>query len=109
MAFERARKEADPMKIELALDVVRISVIAIVFLAPLGAIGMMTSGPCLLRKISIEEHQRERELSYIRIIALQPVRTRKKTKKPARDTITVHDSFANRIDFAALNVDHTTR
>ncbi|XP_071571560.1 sodium/hydrogen exchanger 9B1 [Temnothorax nylanderi] len=88
MAFERARKEGDPTKIELALDVVRISVIAIVFLAPLGAIGMMTSGPYLLNKISIEEHQRERELSYMRIVALQPVRTRKKTKKPAHpDTV----------------------
>lgn len=98
MAFERARKEADPTKIELALDVVRISVIAIVFLAPLGAIAMMTSGHYLLNKISIEEHQRERELSYIRIISLQPVRTRKKTKKPARDTVTVHNSLANRIE-----------
>lgn len=109
MAFERARKEADPTKIELALDVVRISVIAIVFLAPLGAIGMMTSGPCLLSKISIEEHQRERELSYIRIIALQPVRTRKKTKKLARGTVTVHNSLANRNDLTALNINHATR
>ncbi|KYQ46953.1 Sodium/hydrogen exchanger-like domain-containing protein 1 [Trachymyrmex zeteki] len=88
MAFERARKEGDPTKIELALDVVRISVIAIVFLAPLGAIGMMTSGPYLLNKINIEEHRRERELSYLRIVALQPVRRRKKRKKPAHDTIT---------------------
>lgn len=87
MAFERARKEADPTKIELALDVVRISVIAIVFLAPLGAIGMMNSGPSLLNKISIEEQQRERELSYMRIVALQPVRTRKKTKKLVHNTV----------------------
>lgn len=85
MAFERARKDGDPMKIELALDVVRISVIAIVFLAPLGAIGMMTSGPFLLNKITIEEHQRERQLSYARMIALQPVR--KQRKKPANDTV----------------------
>lgn len=81
MAFERARKEDDPTKIELALEVVRISVIAIVFLAPLGAIGMMTAGPFFLNKISIEELQRERELSYARIVALQPVRTHKQSKE----------------------------
>ncbi|XP_011261976.1 sodium/hydrogen exchanger 9B1-like isoform X3 [Camponotus floridanus] len=87
MAFERARKEDDPTKIELALDVVRISVIAIVLLAPLGTIGMMTCGPFFLNKISIEEQQRERELSYARLIALQPVRTRKQRKKLANDSI----------------------
>lgn len=87
MAFERARKEDDPTKIELALDVVRISVIAIVLLAPLGTLGMMTSGPFFLNKISIEEHQRERELSYARLIALQPVRTRKQRKNLANDSI----------------------
>ncbi|RLU22459.1 hypothetical protein DMN91_004737 [Ooceraea biroi] len=85
MAFERARKEDDPTKIELALDVVRISVIAIVFLAPLGAIGMMTSGPFLLNKISIEEYQREREMSYAHTVGLQPVRTRKKKVNPLPD------------------------
>jgi len=85
MAFEHARNEGDPKKIELALDVVRISVIAIVFLAPLAAIGMMTSGPYFLNKISIEELQRERELSYMRI-AIQPVRTREKTKEPVHNT-----------------------
>lgn len=83
MAFERARKEDDPTKIELALEVVRISVIAIVFLAPLGAIGMMTAGPYFLKKISIEEVQRERALSYARIIALQPIRTLKRSKESA--------------------------
>lgn len=85
MAFERARKEGDPAKIELALDVVRISVVAIVFLAPLGAIAMMSTGPFLLNKISIEEQQRERELSYLHIVSLQPVRTGRKRKKPADD------------------------
>ncbi|KAG5344392.1 SL9B1 protein, partial [Acromyrmex charruanus] len=85
LAFEQAVKEGDPMKIELALDVVRMSVIAIIFLAPLGAIGMMSSGPYLLNKISIEEHRRERESSYLRIVALQPKRHRKR-KKP-NDTI----------------------
>ncbi|KMQ84657.1 mitochondrial sodium hydrogen exchanger nha2-like protein [Lasius niger] len=87
IAFERARKEGDSTKIELALDVVRLSVITIVFLAPLGAIGMMTSGPFFLNKISIEEQQRERELSYSRIVGLQPVRTRKQRNKPANNII----------------------
>ncbi|KAL0132537.1 hypothetical protein PUN28_000351 [Cardiocondyla obscurior] len=87
IAFEHATRENDPTRIELALEVIRISVIAIVFLAPLGAFGIMTSGPYLLRKISIEEHQRKRELSYMRIVALQPVRKRKKIKKSTRDTV----------------------
>lgn len=87
MAFERARKESDAEKIELALDVVGICVIAIVFLAPLGAIGIMTTGPFLLNKISIEEYQRERQLSYARKVALQPVRTHRKRKKPTNDTV----------------------
>ncbi|XP_014479555.1 PREDICTED: sodium/hydrogen exchanger 9B1-like [Dinoponera quadriceps] len=86
MAFERARHEGDPAKIELALDVVRISVIAIVFLAPLGAMCMMNTGPFLLNKISFEEQRRERELSYMHIVSLQPVRTRRK-KKAADDTV----------------------
>lgn len=89
MAFERARKEGDPVKIELALDVVRISLIAIVFLAPLGAIGMMNTGPFLLNKISIEEQQRERELSYLHIVSLQPVRTRRKKEKSANKIVNI--------------------
>lgn len=92
MAFERARKEGDPAKIELALDVVRISVIAVVFLAPLGAIGMMTTGPFLLNKISIEEQQRERELSYLHIVSLQPVRTRRKREEPIDNIVNVLSS-----------------
>ena len=90
MAFERARKEDDPTQLELALDVVRMSVIAIVVLAPLGAMGMMTSGPFCLNKISIEELQRERELSYARIVALQPVMKRRRRKNntvPVNDTV----------------------
>ncbi|XP_018404441.1 PREDICTED: sodium/hydrogen exchanger 9B1-like [Cyphomyrmex costatus] len=104
MAFERARKEGDLTKIELALDVVRISVIAIVFLAPLGAIGIMASGPYFLNKINIEEHRRERELSYMRIVALQPVRRRRKRKKPASDIAT-----PSSIDSVTLNANHAMR
>lgn len=75
MAYQRTTEE-DPEHIELALDVVRISIVAVIFLAPLGAIIMMISGPLLLNKITMEEHERERRLSYLRIRSLQPVRTR---------------------------------
>ncbi|XP_046834701.1 putative SLC9B1-like protein SLC9B1P1 [Vespa crabro] len=77
MTYERTTKE-NPEQIELALDVVRISIVAIVFLAPLGAIVMMISGPILLNKLSMEEHERERRLSYFRIQSLQPIRTRRR-------------------------------
>lgn len=76
MTYERTTEES-PEQIELALDVVRISIVAIVILAPLGAIVMMISGPILLNKFSMEEHERERRLSYIRIQSLQPIRTRR--------------------------------
>ncbi|XP_043686655.1 sodium/hydrogen exchanger 9B1-like [Vespula pensylvanica] len=77
MTYERTTEE-NPKQIELALDVIRMSIVAIVFLAPLGAIVMMISGPILLNKLSMEEHERERRLSYFRIRSLQPIRTRGK-------------------------------
>ncbi|XP_020291309.1 mitochondrial sodium/hydrogen exchanger 9B2-like isoform X2 [Pseudomyrmex gracilis] len=77
IAFERASKEDDPAKIELALDVVRLSIIVIVILAPLGAFAMMTSGPLLLNKISIEEYKRDRLLSWAPVVAPQFRRNRK--------------------------------
>lgn len=90
MAFERAREEGDPAQIDLALDVVRISVLSVVLLAPLGAICMMNTGPFLLNRITIEEHERERQLSYLRIISLQPVRKRKKREKSTGDAVNTH-------------------
>ncbi|XP_015601943.2 sodium/hydrogen exchanger 9B1 isoform X2 [Cephus cinctus] len=81
MAYEQASKTNDTKAIELAVDLVRISVVAIVFMAPLGAILMMLTGPILLGKATQEESQRERELSYLRIVSLQPVRQRKKKSK----------------------------
>ncbi|KAL2720053.1 sodium/hydrogen exchanger 9B1-like [Vespula squamosa] len=77
MTYERTTEE-NPKQIELALDVIRMSIVAIVFLAPLGAIIMMISGRILLNKISMEEHEKERRLSYFRIQSLQPIRTRRK-------------------------------
>ncbi|KAK2575867.1 hypothetical protein KPH14_007239 [Odynerus spinipes] len=76
MAYERAILE-DSEHIELALDVVRISVVTIVILAPLGAILMMIFGPLLLNKVDMEEHEKERRLSHLRIIGLQPIRIRR--------------------------------
>ena len=76
MTFEQARKDGDESELKLAVDVVRLSVVSIVLLAPLGALVMMLSGPSLLSKSSPEEHRRRRELSYVRILSLQPVRQR---------------------------------
>lgn len=89
MAFEHARNTVDVNEIDLAVEIVRMSVTAIVLLAPLGAICITNSGPYLLNKITVEEHKRERELSYLRIIALQPFRPPKKRKKRTRDTVTI--------------------
>ena len=77
MAMEQARSSENPKDIELAFDVVRISVMAIVFLAPLGAIIMMVTGPMLLNKITAEEERRKRQMSYVKIVNLQPAFRRK--------------------------------
>lgn len=76
MTFEQAQTSGDPRDIEVATDLVRMSVVAIILLAPLGAILMMTTGPILLNKISDEENRRNRQLSYLQIRSLQPVRQR---------------------------------
>ncbi|XP_063972582.1 sodium/hydrogen exchanger 9B1-like isoform X2 [Diachasmimorpha longicaudata] len=73
MALEEARLIDDEKEISLAMDVVRISVVAIVFLAPLGAIIMMVSGPLLLNRLEEDEINRNRELSFLRWTSLQPV------------------------------------
>ena len=79
--------DKDPEKIEFALDVVRISVVAIIFLAPLGAVIMMISGPLLLNKITGEEAQRQRYLSYLAMVnQLQPVRTQPRKIQAVRRT-----------------------
>ncbi|XP_066582278.1 sodium/hydrogen exchanger 9B2-like [Prorops nasuta] len=77
MSFERSTKNGIAQNINFATDIVRMSVVSVVFMAPLGSIIMMCTGPLLLKKISPEERNRDRELSYLKIISLQPVRTRK--------------------------------
>ncbi|XP_015437461.1 PREDICTED: mitochondrial sodium/hydrogen exchanger 9B2-like [Dufourea novaeangliae] len=72
MALERVRNKMQSENIEIALDVVRISVITILIMAPIGAFVVTFSGPFLLNKISEEERQRNRELSYLRVLSLQP-------------------------------------
>ncbi|KAJ8680470.1 hypothetical protein QAD02_016257 [Eretmocerus hayati] len=77
MTLEQAEKDDDPGEMEKAIDVVRLSVVSVMILAPLGAMIMMMTGPLLLNKTSYEEHQRRRELSYLRLLSLQPVRRRR--------------------------------
>ncbi|XP_076235687.1 sodium/hydrogen exchanger 9B1 [Calliopsis andreniformis] len=72
MAYERVRNEPDNENIELALDVVRVSVVAILFLAPIGAFSINTLGPILLNQVTAEKYERDRALSYLRILSLQP-------------------------------------
>lgn len=74
MTLEQAQRDENPDEIELAVDLVRMAVISIIILAPLGAIVMMLTGPVLLSKTSAEEYRRRREISYFRILSLQPVR-----------------------------------
>nr|XP_034184731.1 sodium/hydrogen exchanger 9B1-like [Osmia lignaria]XP_034184732.1 sodium/hydrogen exchanger 9B1-like [Osmia lignaria] len=72
MAYERVRHRANGRMIELAVDVVKVSVLTMLFLAPIGAILINLTGPILLNKITKEEQRRKRELSYLRILSLQP-------------------------------------
>ncbi|XP_076683996.1 sodium/hydrogen exchanger 9B2 isoform X1 [Andrena cerasifolii] len=77
MAYERECSEQNMEKKQLALDIVRLSVLTILFLSPIGAFAITTSGPFLLNKITDEQYQRDRELSYLRILSLQPTPTRR--------------------------------
>ncbi|XP_015109039.1 putative SLC9B1-like protein SLC9B1P1 [Diachasma alloeum] len=84
MALEEARLTDDENEISLAMDVVRISVVAIVFLAPLGAIIMMVSGPLLLNRLEEDEINRHRELSFLRWTSLQPVNNNRQRNSSIR-------------------------
>ncbi|XP_044021062.1 sodium/hydrogen exchanger 9B2-like [Aphidius gifuensis] len=84
MALQHARETGDENDISLAIDIVRISVISIILLAPLGAILMMIFGPILLNKIDESEITQRRHLSILRWTSLQPVR-RDSTKDLIRE------------------------
>ncbi|XP_058809753.1 sodium/hydrogen exchanger 9B1-like [Phymastichus coffea] len=73
MTYEQAKLNDDERELQLAEDVVKMSAVSILFLAPLGAIVMMLTGPRLLNQTSLEEHRRRRELSRIKLLSLQPV------------------------------------
>ncbi|XP_014206043.1 sodium/hydrogen exchanger 9B2-like [Copidosoma floridanum] len=81
MVFEQAKTSGNPEDLDLALDMVRMAIISILFLAPLGAIIMMVTGPLLLNKSSMEEYRKHREQSVIRIMSLQPIRRRHNTTR----------------------------
>ena len=72
LALEQARAIENATEIDLGIDLVRLSVLSIVILAPLGAIIMMATGPILLKQITAEERESKRRLSYLRRVSLQP-------------------------------------
>uniref|UniRef100_A0A0C9QX53 SLC9B2 protein n=1 Tax=Fopius arisanus TaxID=64838 RepID=A0A0C9QX53_9HYME len=84
MALEEARRTDDENEISIAIDVVRISVVAIVFLAPLGAVIMMVSGPLLLNRLEEDEIHRHRQLSFLRWTSLQPVHNNRQRNSSIR-------------------------
>lgn len=74
MTLEQALADQDSEETFYASDIERIAVLSIIIFAPLGAIAMMVSGPRLLNKVTVEEQRRRRELSFMKIVSLQPVR-----------------------------------
>lgn len=72
LAYERVHNKADIEKIEMALDVVRISVLTILVLAPVGAFIITFLGPILLNQISVEEQPVNSNLNYLRRLSLLP-------------------------------------
>ncbi|XP_076377878.1 sodium/hydrogen exchanger 9B1 [Megalopta genalis] len=66
MAYERLREKPDHEDVQMALEVMRISVITVLFLAPVGTIAIMATGPLLLNQTAVEED----ELDYLRRISL---------------------------------------
>ncbi|CAD6227541.1 GSCOCG00001224001-RA-CDS, partial [Cotesia congregata] len=87
LALESAGQIDHPEIMSLATDIVRMSVVSILFLAPLGAIIMMVTGPILLTKIDEETQARRRELSFLQWSSLQPIRFRRKKILQAEDDV----------------------
>lgn len=71
LAYEQLRNNEGNEEFEMALDIVRLSVLTF-FLAPIGYFLMNYIGPIFLEKITEEQRQKERELSYLRILSLLP-------------------------------------
>lgn len=56
----------------MAEDIVKVSVVTILFLSPIGASLISRTGPILLGRATEEQRQREREMSYLRILSFLP-------------------------------------
>lgn len=72
MAYEHLRNEKFSEELEMAEDIVKASVVAILFLSPIGASLISRTGPILLDRTTEEQRQREREMSYLRILSFLP-------------------------------------
>lgn len=70
MAYEHALAKNDTGEIELAEDVFKVSVVAIVVLAPFGAMLMMVTGPYLLNRIENDAIV-ERRLQSLRALSMK--------------------------------------
>ena len=72
MAYEHLRNEKFTEELGMAEDIVKISVVTILFLSPIGASLISRTGPILLSRATEEQRQREREMSYLRILSFLP-------------------------------------
>ena len=73
MAYEHLRNEKLlSEELEMAEDIVKVSVVTILFLSPIGASLISRTGPILLSRVTKEQRQREREMSYLRILSFLP-------------------------------------
>ncbi|CAL7942774.1 unnamed protein product [Xylocopa violacea] len=73
MTYERLRNDqGDPEELEMGLDIVRISVVTILLLSPLGCSLITVFGPILLEQTTDEQRRRDRQMSYLRILSLLP-------------------------------------
>ncbi|XP_046737135.1 putative SLC9B1-like protein SLC9B1P1 [Diprion similis] len=70
MAYEHALAKNNTRELELAEDVLKVSVLAILFLAPIGAMIMMITGPHLLSRISADAIE-ERRLQSLRTLTMK--------------------------------------
>ncbi|CAK9826936.1 Sodium/hydrogen exchanger 9B1 [Anthophora retusa] len=73
MAYEHVRYQPENREqVEMALDLLRLSVIAILFLAPIGSSLISIVGPILLEQVTDEQQRRARELSYLKLVSFLP-------------------------------------
>lgn len=70
MAYENALSKNNTLEIDLAEEVLQVSVMAIVLLAPLGALIIMVTGPHLLNRLS-NEAIIERRLQSLRSLSMK--------------------------------------